>query len=94
MSQKKEDIYVVSTGTRILHAVKTKKQAERFITDFNNAFSQISEEANVLYEPLIYKKCKLIWPRDFTEKQMSTVKKVLSNKTLSNKTETQEEKIK
>lgn len=82
MSQKKEDIYVVYSLTGPLHAVKTKRQAEKFVRDWDYMAQMFMAKETpdvvasgvIIYQKLEYKKIKLLYPRELSEKQLKAVK--------------------
>ena len=71
-SQTKRDIFVVMSGGTPLHAVYTQRQADRFVAQYES-----SDDCRLFLGNLHWMKLKLIPPRKFTEKEVSTVRKAL-----------------
>jgi hypothetical protein len=85
MRQQKEDIYVVMSGSRPLHATKTKRQAERFINDFNTHAKACAEIQGFDFEPVIFVgPIKLFHPRQMNGEQMRGVREVIGVKLCDN----------
>lgn len=78
MPQKKEDIYVILGDGRVLHAVKTLRQAKQFV---NNYEREILDLLGYQFHlgGLDFVKIKLFHPRELSSRQLKTVKETLKN---------------
>ena len=73
MRQKTEDIYLVFGNAIPLHAVRTKRQAE-------HAAVMIADLGLGIKDVISYRKIKLIYPRELSDKQLKAVKATLTKK--------------
>ena len=71
----KEDIYVIMSDVKLLHAVKTKRQAQLFVSGIKADLLDMGiGVCDISSERLHYHKIKLFRPRVLSEKQKLAVK--------------------